>query len=52
LPTCLGLFFAFTNPEKYASFYRDPLGMQMILFALGLQLVGVLIIKKIVTIEY
>jgi tight adherence protein B len=52
LPTSLALFFAFTSPEKYANFYRDPLGMQMIAFALGLQVIGVLIIRKIVNIEY
>ena len=52
LPTALALFFCFMNPEKYANFYRDPLGMQMIAGALFLQLIGVLIIKKIVNIEF
>jgi tight adherence protein B len=52
LPASLGLFFAISNPEKYASFYGDPLGMQLIGGALFLQLVGVCIIKKIVNIEY
>jgi Flp pilus assembly protein TadB len=52
LPTALALFFCLMNPEKYATFYRDPLGMQMIGGALFLQLIGVLIIKKIVTLEY
>jgi tight adherence protein B len=52
LPTALALFFVFMNPEKYATFYRDPLGMQLIAGALFLQVVGVLIIKKIVKIEY
>jgi tight adherence protein B len=52
LPTSLGLFFAISNPEKYATFYRDPLGMQLIGGALLLQLIGVFIIKKIVNIEY
>jgi len=52
MPVSLGLFFAMTNPEKYATFYRDPLGMQMIFGALLLQLVGVFVIKKIVNIEY
>jgi tight adherence protein B len=52
MPASLGLFFAITNPEKYATFYRDPLGMQMIFGALFLQLIGVLVIKKIVNIEY
>jgi len=52
LPTALALFFCLLNPEKYANFYKDPLGMQMVGGALFLQLVGVLIIKKIVKIEY
>ena len=52
MPVSLGLFFAMTNPEKYATFYRDPLGMQMIFGALLLQLIGVFVIKKIVNIEY
>ena len=52
LPTTLALFFAFSNPEKYATFYRDPLGMQLIGGALFLQLIGVFAIKKIVNIEY
>jgi tight adherence protein B len=52
LPTALGLFFCLLNPEKYATFYKDPLGMQMIAGALFLQLIGVFIIKKIVTLEY
>jgi tight adherence protein B len=52
LPTALALFFCFMNPAKYATFYRDPLGMQLIAGALSLQLVGVFIITKIVKIEY
>ena len=52
LPTTLALFFAFSSPEKYATFYRDPLGMQLIGGALFLQLIGVFAIKKIVNIEY
>jgi tight adherence protein B len=52
MPASLGLFFAISNPEKYASFYRDPLGMQLIGGALFLQLIGVFVMKKIVNIEY
>ena len=52
LPTSLALFFCVMNPEKYQTFYRDPLGVQMIAGALFLQLIGVLAIKKIVNIEY
>ena len=52
LPSTLGLFFAFTSPAKYRAFYSDPLGMQLIVGALLLQVVGVFIISKIVKIEY
>jgi tight adherence protein B len=52
LPSALALFFCVMNPDKYATFYRDPLGMQLIAGALFLQLAGILIIKKIVNIEY
>ena len=52
LPSTLGLFFAATSPEKYRQFYSDPLGMQLIIGALLLQVVGVFIIRKIVAIEY
>ncbi len=52
LPISLGLFFAFTSPSTYKTFYMDPLGIKMIVGALVLQIIGVFIIKKIVTIEY
>ena len=52
LPTSLGLLFAFTSPDRYLEFVKHPLGMQMVGGALLLQVFGVLIIKKIVTIEY
>ena len=52
LPIGLALFFAFTSPEKYRKFYTDPFGMQMIVMALALQVVGVLVIRRIVQIEY
>jgi tight adherence protein B len=52
LPTCLALFFAATSPDVYRKFYMDPFGIQMIMVALGLQLAGVLIIRRIVQIEY
>ena len=51
LPVGLALFFAFTSPETYRKFYTDPLGIKMIVFALGLQVVGVFVIRKIVQIE-
>jgi len=52
LPTGLGLFFALTSPDIYTKFYHDPFGLKMIMFALGMQILGVLIIQRIVQIEY
>ena len=52
LPVSLALFFASTSPETYRKFYTDPLGIKMIVFALGLQIIGVFIIRRIVQIEY
>ena len=52
LPTGLGLFFALTSPDIYSKFYHDPFGIKMIMFALGMQVLGVLIIQRIVQIEY
>ena len=47
LPTSRsGCSLPFSNPDKYATFYRDPLGMQLIVGALLLQLVGVFIISR------
>jgi tight adherence protein B len=52
LPTTLALFFAFSNPDGYRAFYTDPLGAQLVGGALFLQLIGIMIIRKIVRIEY
>lgn len=52
LPVTLGLLFAVMDPERYATFYHDPLGVKMIVGALSLQLFGVFLIRKIVQIEY
>lgn len=52
LPVALGLAFAVMDPERYATFYNDPLGVKMIVGALTLQAIGVFLIRKIVQIEY
>jgi tight adherence protein B len=52
LPVTLGLLFAVMDPERYATFYNDPLGVKMIIGGLSLQVIGVYIIRKIVQIEY
>jgi tight adherence protein B len=52
LPVSLGLFFAATSPQVYRKFYTDPLGIQLIVGALVLQVIGVFVIRRIVNIEY
>lgn len=52
LPTSLALFFATTSPQRYRDFYQDPLGAKMIAVALIMQVLGVIIISRIVKIEY
>jgi tight adherence protein B len=52
LPTALALFFLFTDPDKYMQFVMNPLGMELAIGALLLQMVGVVIISRIVKIEY
>lgn len=52
VPSSLALFFAFTSRATYQKFYSDPLGVKLIAGALVLQVIGVLIIRKIVRIEY
>jgi Flp pilus assembly protein TadB len=44
--------FMFIMPENYARFFRDPLGLQMIGVAVLLQITGILVMRKIVNIEY
>jgi tight adherence protein B len=52
LPPSLGLAFMFITPETYRMFYTDPLGIQMIVVALILQVIGAIVIRRIVDIEY
>jgi tight adherence protein B len=52
LTPVLVLVFMYLMPENYARFYRDPLGVRMIVAAVLLQLAGIALIRKIVDIEY
>ncbi len=52
LTPVLVLVFMYLMPENYARFYRDPLGVRMIVVAVLLQLAGIAMIRKIVNIEY
>lgn len=52
LPPALAAAFMFTSPNHMQSLISEPLGRQMIVTALVLQLTGTLIIRKLVDIEY
>ena len=52
LPPSLATVFAFVSPKMVDTLYHDPLGVQMIIVAIILQITGTLIIKKIINIEY
>jgi tight adherence protein B len=52
LPPTLAIVLSLMIPENYRKFYTDPLGIRMLVGALVLQLIGTIIIRKIVTIEY
>jgi tight adherence protein B len=52
LPPSLAGAFLITSPNHILTLVRDPLGVRMILLALVLQVIGTLIIRKLVDIEY
>ncbi len=51
IPVCVGAVMFVVNPQYARFFVDDPAGREMLAGALGLQTVGYLIIRKIVTIE-
>jgi tight adherence protein B len=51
LPVFLGIYMYFRNPEYLMVLFRDPIGHQMIAGAVILQIIGALVIKKIVNIK-
>jgi len=52
LPPTLALVFAVVAPQHIETLYQDPLGQRMIVVALVLQIIGSLLVRKIVNIEY
>ena len=51
IPACVAVIMGVVNPPYARFFMDDPIGHQMIAAALGLQVVGYLIIRKIVNFE-
>jgi len=52
LPPATALGLAIINPGHFSAMLNDPVGVRMIIGAVFLQIVGALIIRKIVNIEY
>jgi tight adherence protein B len=52
LPPSLAAGMMITSPDHIKTLVDDPMGMPMVLAALFLQIVGMLIIRKLVNIEY
>lgn len=52
LPPTLAVGFAMINREHMQLLWTDPLGLKMLYGAIGLQVLGMLIIRKILQIEY
>lgn len=51
-PPCLAAGFFVISPDNVSLLITDPLGVQMVVTAVILQVVGTLIIKKLVNVEY
>jgi tight adherence protein B len=51
IPAAVGVMMFMANPQYARFFIDDPAGRELLAASVGLQLVGYLIIKKIVTIE-
>ncbi len=52
MPPALALFLMMTNPAQFSVLITDPLGIRMLEGAVLLQVTGVLIVRKLVDIEY
>lgn len=52
LPPSLSIVFMILTPKHMQTLFNDPLGVNFIILALVLQIVGTLLIRKIVNIEY
>jgi tight adherence protein B len=52
LPVGLGLIIYLFNPTHVNAFLKDPLGLRMLEVALILEVIGAVLIRKIVSVEY
>lgn len=52
MPPALAFYFLITKPDYITELATDPLGVKMVIGALALQILGMLIIRRLVDIEY
>jgi tight adherence protein B len=52
LPPCVGLALYSLNPSDYRPLFTDPLGIRMVIGAIVLQIIGTLVIRKLINVEY
>jgi tight adherence protein B len=52
LPPCVGLALYGLNPANYRPLFTDPLGVRMVIGAVLLQILGTLVIRKLINVEY
>jgi tight adherence protein B len=52
LPPSLAMIFMLVSPKHMQTLFTDPLGQNLMIIAVVLQLIGTVIIRKIVNIEY
>jgi tight adherence protein B len=52
MPPSLGLILCFVSPEHMKTLITDPLGMQMLVVGGTLQVIGTVIVRKLVNIRY
>jgi len=52
MPPALAFYFLLTRPDYIQELANDPTGVKMVIGALALQVLGMLIIRRLVDIEY
>jgi tight adherence protein B len=52
LPPTIAFFMLSTSPESMHILVTDPLGIRLTVLAIGLQITGMLIVRKLVDIQY
>jgi tight adherence protein B len=52
LPPCLGVALTVLSPNHMSLLWTDPIGIKMMVVAIVLQVVGTLLIRKLVDVEY